>query len=362
MYCQSCDLEVVGREQNTCPLCKATLIESIAINDLDDNNLEEHAKINELIEDINVKLAQSLAEEEMTGAEDKEGIQLSVGPDEIQSVDAQTEGQKRLDSQNAYSLSHDEKPNDAGMQTINFNLEKEFSQEHESSSEIKKIDEILREKLKDFNPTLDSGSARPKQHIIRKITVIAGLLLLVAIIGGAGYLSYFHFSPFSTSKNQAVPSEKMIPLLQPQKAQETLIKLQKILAPERKEQEPFAVKTTSPEKSRKGRLSVINEAFKDAGSKARIPANKEEAVAATIYSVLIESFKLRRTAQAEIKRLQRKGYPAYVESIDLGRTGVWYRIKIGRFKTKADALRLAKKIENSEGIKPVILEKRNPGQ
>ena len=43
-------------------------------------------------------------------------------------------------------------------------------------------------------------------------------------------------------------------------------------------------------------------------------------------------------------RIKTKGHDAFVEQADLGRRGIWYRVKVGRFKARAEAEQLRKKI------------------
>jgi cell division septation protein DedD len=75
-----------------------------------------------------------------------------------------------------------------------------------------------------------------------------------------------------------------------------------------------------------------------------------------LYSAHVGSYKRRDNANAEVVVWKSKGYDAYVKPTDLGKKGFWYRIIIGKFKTKDEAYRFATDIELQHGIKPVIIK------
>ena len=61
---------------------------------------------------------------------------------------------------------------------------------------------------------------------------------------------------------------------------------------------------------------------------------------------------------AEAERIKAKGHDAFVEQADLGRRGTWYRVKVGRFKSRSEAEQLMKKIHKVLVQDSVVV--RNP--
>jgi cell division protein FtsN len=67
-------------------------------------------------------------------------------------------------------------------------------------------------------------------------------------------------------------------------------------------------------------------------------------VTAPFYTVHVGSYRNRDTAASESARISAKGHDAFVERADLGPRGIWFRVKVGRFKTRAEAESLKAKI------------------
>jgi cell division septation protein DedD len=55
------------------------------------------------------------------------------------------------------------------------------------------------------------------------------------------------------------------------------------------------------------------------------------------FAVQVYSFKEKARAEASLKILKDKNYPAYIMVSDLGERGIWYRVRIGSFTTEAQA-------------------------
>jgi cell division protein FtsN len=88
------------------------------------------------------------------------------------------------------------------------------------------------------------------------------------------------------------------------------------------------------------------------------PAVSAAPVKAPFYTVHVGSYRIKATASAEAERINAKGHDAFVEQADLGRRGTWYRVKVGRFKTKSEAEQLREKIHNVLVQDSVVV--RNP--
>lgn len=55
------------------------------------------------------------------------------------------------------------------------------------------------------------------------------------------------------------------------------------------------------------------------------------------YSIHAGSYRKQNVARSEVSRLGALGFVTYVQQVDLGNKGVWYRVKIGDFATRAEA-------------------------
>lgn len=81
-------------------------------------------------------------------------------------------------------------------------------------------------------------------------------------------------------------------------------------------------------------------------AKPQQPEKKKEAIASSgEYALQLASLKDVRNANAMVKMLKNKGYPAYHVSADLLDKGIWYRVRIGPLKTKDQAFTMLKNVK-----------------
>lgn len=71
------------------------------------------------------------------------------------------------------------------------------------------------------------------------------------------------------------------------------------------------------------------------------------------YTVQIASFQKRSDAVTLVNRLKKKGYPAYILSAKVG-DKVWFRVRVGEYSTKSEAVKMLQKIERSENLKGYV--------
>ena len=69
----------------------------------------------------------------------------------------------------------------------------------------------------------------------------------------------------------------------------------------------------------------------------------------------MSSFKDEIDADNLINILIQKGYPAYKSSATIKDLGIWYRVRIGEYKTNKDALKILDKLIKEEKVKPFII-------
>lgn len=171
-------------------------------------------------------------------------------------------------------------------------------------------------------------------------------------------LSYINYS---TSAIKGEPPEKMklVPKLEIESElqEETSIKKQMQDSAHKDKKVTVDEKAVFPEPFKKDQVMANSIASQSSDKKAQKPAVTDLPVDSGIYSLLLRSFQKRKTANSEMKIFQKKGYKTYVEPIDLGNKGIWYRVKVGKFKTKAEALKISEKIAKKEGFKPLLLKK-----
>ena len=80
-------------------------------------------------------------------------------------------------------------------------------------------------------------------------------------------------------------------------------------------------------------------------------ARKESKSEKDLFTVQLGSFEKKEHAEELLQKLQKKGYPVFLEKADLGKKGTWYRVKAGEFISKQEAEKLRKRLENEEGLK-----------
>jgi putative secretion ATPase (PEP-CTERM system associated) len=65
------------------------------------------------------------------------------------------------------------------------------------------------------------------------------------------------------------------------------------------------------------------------------------------YSVHIASFKKKITADQEVERIRREGLEAFELVVNLPQTGPWYRILVGQYESREEALSLANRLKEN---------------
>lgn len=65
------------------------------------------------------------------------------------------------------------------------------------------------------------------------------------------------------------------------------------------------------------------------------------------YRIQVYSFKYEDVSKKIVSNLLQKGYPAYISLIELGQNGTYYRVRIGQFETKNEALEILNNVKNS---------------
>ena len=57
-----------------------------------------------------------------------------------------------------------------------------------------------------------------------------------------------------------------------------------------------------------------------------------------IYTVQVSSYRNRQLALSHVQQLQERGLDVWITRVDLGERGVWYRVLLGKYKNRSEAL------------------------
>ncbi len=79
------------------------------------------------------------------------------------------------------------------------------------------------------------------------------------------------------------------------------------------------------------------------------------------YTVNIASFKDKGNADRLMNDLRGRGYEAFLEKADIAQKGTWYRVAVGRFSSRAEALAFAQGLEE-KGINYSFVRKLKEGK
>ncbi len=90
------------------------------------------------------------------------------------------------------------------------------------------------------------------------------------------------------------------------------------------------------------------------------PLGKRELAAASTsvrlrYTVQTASYQERTMAEDEVQRLKKHGFAAFVLSSEMPGKGMWHRVRIGSFSTKAAAEKLQRMIHEKERLLGIVV-------
>lgn len=81
------------------------------------------------------------------------------------------------------------------------------------------------------------------------------------------------------------------------------------------------------------------------------PAKKEPKLR---YTLQTASYQEKSMAEDDVRRLKQQGYAAFVQGTEIGGKGMWYRVRLGSFSSKASAEKLQKELQAKVGVTPII--------
>jgi cell division septation protein DedD len=92
----------------------------------------------------------------------------------------------------------------------------------------------------------------------------------------------------------------------------------------------------------------------------KMPAELDERPNRFFYSVHFGSFKDLSNAKARVELLASKGLHTWWEKVNIDGKGEWFRVYIGKHKTKDEAVRLAKRLKHAGTISVFYVLKLGP--
>src|SRR5262245_42151745 len=75
------------------------------------------------------------------------------------------------------------------------------------------------------------------------------------------------------------------------------------------------------------------------------------------YTIQVSSFQSLEQAGELKGRLGKKGYAAYVQSVDLSDKGTWHRVRVGNYRDKEGAERVASDLRSRESLPATVMKK-----
>jgi cell division septation protein DedD len=75
------------------------------------------------------------------------------------------------------------------------------------------------------------------------------------------------------------------------------------------------------------------------------------------FTIQVSSFRSMEQASELKGRLSKKGYAAYVQSVDLSDKGTWHRVRIGNYRDKEGAERVAGGLRSQESLPATVMKR-----
>lgn len=221
-------------------------------------------------------------------------------------------------------------------------------EEIESDKTVVKPKEEMEEKTEHVQippeePTEIIGE-RERTYVLKKSMRRRGVRnrLFVPIIIAVAIIVIFSAAGIVLYKKGFLPWTK-VPLLVAVKPAKPVEQVVKVAPPQEQQKPPLPVAEGKPAQA---------PAPAPAPAPAQAPAAKHAGKA--FYSVQIGAFKNGNNAEAMIKQYKEKGYEAFIYKSTPKDKEILYRVLIGKFENKKEAVKLAKNINAKENIKAII--------
>jgi cell division septation protein DedD len=95
-----------------------------------------------------------------------------------------------------------------------------------------------------------------------------------------------------------------------------------------------------------------------AESKPKVPSAARVSLSQRAdYTIQVSSFRSMEQASELKGRLSKKGYAAYVQSVDLSDKGTWHRVRVGNYRDKEGAERIAGDLRSQESLPATVMKR-----
>jgi|GEM_PF-610349 len=94
---------------------------------------------------------------------------------------------------------------------------------------------------------------------------------------------------------------------------------------------------------------------------AKPPQPKKEQVSSASstpkvrYTLQVASYPDKDGAEHDVKKLKQSGFAAFIVAAEVPGKGVWYRVRLGSFSSKASAEKLQKDVQAKQGISSIVV-------
>ena len=90
-------------------------------------------------------------------------------------------------------------------------------------------------------------------------------------------------------------------------------------------------------------------------AKQPVAAKSQTKPTGKVYTVQVAAVKVAKDADRLVAQLKKKGFPAYRVIGKVQDQGIWFRVRVGKYQSKADAQSMKQKLAIA-GMKPIIVE------
>ena len=90
-------------------------------------------------------------------------------------------------------------------------------------------------------------------------------------------------------------------------------------------------------------------------AKQPVAAKSQTKPAGKVYTVQVAAVKVAKDADRLVAQLKKKGFPAYRVIGKVQDQGIWFRVRVGKYQSRAEARSMKQKLAKA-GMKPIIVE------
>jgi cell division septation protein DedD len=120
--------------------------------------------------------------------------------------------------------------------------------------------------------------------------------------------------------------------------------------------ETRATKKSTPKKETAEKAGRAKKEPAKRPPKQPVVSKSEAKPSGKVYTVQVAAVKAAKDADRLVAQLKKKGYPAYRTISKVQGKGIWFRVRVGKYNSRADARITMQKLQKT-GMKPIVVEK-----